>query len=348
MKITEVKYKYFKFRLPQYLINSKSVIQFKEVLLLTAEDEQNKLHYGEISPLNGFSFETIYDCMEELDKLIDREVIIGNEENILNEINNIEIYPSVKFGIEQILLSLKVKYEPGPLENKILTFPVIINGLIGMNDLSETIKNAEDYLNNNFTTIKIKIGRDNFAQDLEIVEKIKNRFGEKLNLRLDVNGKWAFDEAIYNIKKLQKNNIQFIEQPVSNYNDMLKLADEFGPIIVPDEIITSYEDAVATINSNKFKYIVLKPSIRIGVFDSIKIIELANSRKIKTIITSAYETIVGRNTLLFLASITDHNLAHGLNTELLGNEVIESKIDFRQPKISLILKNYFNTFKIIE
>ena len=131
-----------------------------------------------------------------------------------------------------------------------------------------------------------------------------------------------------------------MEQPVKDKNELLKLAKEFGQIIVPDECIETMKDAIELIDSGLLKFIVLKPTIRLGVFDTIKIIEYAISKNVNVIITSAFETAIGRSALLFLASITNHNFAHGLSTELIGKESINTVIDYSKSVIPFDIKNF--------
>ena len=72
-----------------------------------------------------------------------------------------------------------------------------------------------------------------------------------------------------------------------------------------------------------------------GIYDTIKIVELASENSINVIITSAYETVIGKAMLLYLASLTNHNYAHGLNTETLGVDIFDSSTNYNLPKINL-------------
>ncbi|MCB0752426.1 MAG: hypothetical protein KDC52_13215 [Ignavibacteriae bacterium] len=138
-----------------------------------------------------------------------------------------------------------------------------------------------------------------------------------------------------NIDKLEDYNIQYIEEPVNDKNELIELVKTIKIGIAPDESIENIKDAEELINLGNFNFIVLKPSIRMGIYDTIKIIELANENNINVIITSAYETAVGKEMLLYLASLTNHNYAHGLNTETLGIDIFDSSINYNLPKINL-------------
>ncbi len=348
MRIIALTYQIYKFPLSSDFTNSKQKIVNKEVIILKAKDDLNNYHFGEVSPLIEFSEETILDCINGLDTLINRKIVLGNVDEIKNKLKRNEIYPSVKFGIEQVLLSIELRYNSKIYSHKFKFSQVNINGVVGIKPQNETIKRVNELVNKNFKTIKLKIGRNNFSEDLEIIKTISEKYCDKVKIRLDVNGKWTYNEAKENFKILSQFNLQFIEQPVKELNDLEKLSAEFGQIIVPDECVETFEDAVKIIDSDKFNFIVLKPAIRIGIFDTLKIISIANSKNINVIITSSFETIIGRSALIFLASITNHSFAHGLSTELLGADTINANLEVNKPKILSDLNNYPITFEFLQ
>jgi len=340
MRITNLTYKNFNFLFSSSLTNSNQKFQHKETIILMAVDELNNIHYGEVSPLVGFSNEIIEDCKREIEDLINDSFFIDEISAIKSKLNNQNISPSLGFGIEQIVLSLELMYSSEFYAENYRFMDVVSNGLVGIKTLSQTLQEITHLIDNNFGTIKLKVGRDNFDEDFATVKSINDRFSSQIKLRLDVNGKWSYDEAMYNIKKLSPFNIEYIEQPVKEKNELITLAKEFGDIIVPDECIETMQDAIELIDSGLLKFIVLKPSIRFGLFGTIKITEHANSMNVNVIITSAFETIIGRSTLLFLASITNHTFAHGLSPELLGKENINADTDYSKSVIPFDIKTF--------
>ncbi|MCB9249597.1 MAG: hypothetical protein H6613_14150 [Ignavibacteriales bacterium] len=208
------------------------------------------------------------------------------------------------------------------------------NAIIGIDDDVNNLEKIQQFIKSRFDTIKLKVGSD-FDQELNLIKLINQRYGNSIKLRLDVNGNWNYAEAIENIHKLEEYNIQYIEQPVKDKNELIELAKTIKIDIAPDESIENIKDAEEFINFGNFNFIVLKPSIRMGIYDTIKIIELASENSINVIITSAYETVIGKAMLLYLASLTNHNYAHGLNTETLGVDIFDSSTNYNLPKINL-------------
>ena len=320
MKVVELKYKSFTFQLNQKFINSTQSLFQKEVIILKAKDEKGNIAFGEVSPLPGFSKENISDCKNRLElftfhhqKNFNNRVELEDELNIFNDI------PSLKFGFEQMAIGLM-------LQNELIFFNdsnsqrfLNINGSIGITSLTETEKQIEKILLSGISTLKLKVGRVNFEDDLSVITMIKKKFGKKTQLRLDVNGKWSYEEAKSNLRMLEQFELQYVEQPVKDKFELLELAKQSKIKIVPDESIQTIDDAIDFINNDLIDFIILKPSIRLGIFDTIKVLEIAKQKNTIPIITTSFETAIGRNMLLSLARMTEHNFAHGLGLEVLGD-----------------------------
>lgn len=330
MKIVELKYKQFTFPLKNQLINSKQTIQSKDVIILKAIDSSGENYFGEVPPLYGFSKETILDCKEVLDNFIQDKILLKNVSEIKTDLLSKIKLPSLLFGLESILFQMENKQIFQFEKSRVIKN----NALIGIDNDVNNLEKIQHFIKSGFDTIKLKVGSD-FAKELNLIKLIKQRFGNAIKLRLDVNGNWNYAEAIENIDKLEDYNIQYIEEPVNDKNELIELVKTIKIGIAPDESIENIKDAEELINLGNFNFIVLKPSIRMGIYDTIKIIELANENNINVIITSAYETAVGKEMLLYLASLTNHNYAHGLNTETLGIDIFDSSINDNLPKINL-------------
>lgn len=341
MRMRSLKYKKFTFPFKHPLKIYNKVFTQKETIILQAVDQNWKNHFGEVSPLPGFCGENLSDCEVELNRILNSDTW-ENTQLLKEQLTKIVKYPSLMFGIEQILFSVNQNNFINN-DEKII---VRNNGLIGIKSLAETINSIEQLVDKGFTTIKLKIGRSNFKDDHEILKTVYEKFGKEVKLRLDNNGSWNLSEAKEYIGELSKLNIEYLEQPVKSTTDLLDLAKTNKISIAADEAIENIDDAIKIINENSIKFLVLKPSIRIGLNDTIQIIDLANERGIKVIISSGFETAIGKNTLLFLTSLVNHDYVHGLNTELLGGEFIKSNIDYLSSPVEFKYSELFEFNKL--
>jgi o-succinylbenzoate synthase len=322
MIFSEIKYKKFHFNLANPIKTSGNSITQREVLIIKAISKSNGIFLGEVSPLPGFSKESINDCEKKLSELSkDGNIVLDKIKTFSKECVE---YPSLLFGLQQIIFSA----ESGIDKNFPKQKSINLNALVGINNETETLKRISEFVEQGFGTIKLKIGRHKFEDDYNIIEKINYEFGSKIKLRLDNNGSWDIKNAVEYVKRLSKFNIQYFEQPVHNIKDLLYLAKISEISIAADESVVNYNDAKNIIESDLIKFIVLKPSIRLGLFDSLRIIELANKANVSAIITTSFETAVARSSLLYLASTANHNLAHGLGINPIGGDLIKSNINY--------------------
>lgn len=342
MRFTDIKYKKYTFPLNPPIKNSFSTILQKDFLILRAKDNLGNYHYGEVSPLKGFSGENIEECEQNLRELISLKIFTDKIENLKLNLRSLVKFPSLLFGLEQLVLSVEQNKER---KNEIYEKNIKLNSLIGIKDFETTISELTKLIKLGYDTIKLKIGRDDFDDDLKVINAVNNKFGSSVELRLDNNGRWDYNEALRNIEKLDKFNIEFIEQPVMRTEELLKLAEVSKINIAADESLSNFGETKNILESGKIKYFVLKPSIRIGIYDAINIINLANKSGVKVIISSAFETVIGKLTLLNLASLTNHSFAHGLSTQNLGEDLFETIQKLNFPLIEISKVSFFPKFE---
>lgn len=341
MILSDIKYKRYKFNFNRHFSSSKQSIKQKEIIIISAKDPSGKIHYSEVGPLEGFSNDNIEACNYMLDTILSKvNFIDGNNYN--NIISEFIEFPALYFGFEQLILSLKLKNGKINLPSK----KININGLVGLEESRTALGKVDDLAKKKFSTVKLKVGRNSFDEDFLLIESIYSKFGDRIKLRLDNNGKWNYNDAELYLKELGKFNIEYIEQPVADLDELIELSKFSKVPFAADESIDNYEQAEKVIRNSNINFLVLKPSIRIGLFDTYRIIELAEQFETNVIITSAFETAIGRLTLLYLSALNNHNYAHGLNTELIGENYFKSAINYDSPVIIFNKKDLIPYFDL--
>ncbi len=172
------------------------------------------------------------------------------------------------------------------------------------------------------TTVKIKI--DNFISGAELVEETLNILpGTKI--RLDVNGSWSLDEALlylYDFHLRFGNVFEYIEQPCTSFDDLVKLKSEIPMKIALDESIRKNLDSDLSDLAKAGDVAIIKwaPS---GGFASAH--EIANTVCLPVVISSALDTGIGISHSLALAgSFENLDFACGLGTvALLESDICE-------------------------
>jgi o-succinylbenzoate synthase len=347
MIITEIKYKPFRIKLVKQFLSSNQTLSERKGFYLTVIDEFNNQSTGEVITLPGISGENLHESELEILKIMGQfkeKKLNLNFKTIKNEIQNLALFPSVQFGFEQALIGLMYKNKFAdfnkyfPVTKKVIN----VNAVIGLDSKVEIINQAKNYLEKGFTTFKVKVGRKNFSDDLHIIESLRKEFGFNFNLRIDVNGSWKLEDAIQYIKELKKYQIEFIEDPCSNLECLERIVKESPIPITVDQFIDSHSTLNRLINQNKFQFLVIKPIVLGSIFKLMDLIEAANQRKINLVISSGFESSLGRSMVVLISSLVNHSYAHGLATSSYfekSNQIDAHNIT--NGKIEFDLKNHF-------
>lgn len=343
MIIREFKFLPYNLKLKRPFVNSNFTITSRNGIIVKITDENGFVGFGDVAPLPGFSVETLEKCEVELNRIYYSIIAKGAKDepfNLSTELQSISYLPSLRFGIEQAIIALLAK------RKEITTFlhkdtVIKVNGVVGVGPKEKIFKAIDNLLANDFKTIKIKVGSKNFKDDIELIETISKRIDDSIKLRIDVNGKWNFEDAESAVNNLDKSKIELIEQPLDNINELVMLSD-LSPIpIAVDEIIKTGNDAKDLIEKSNIQHFVLKPSILGGVIETIGLIKSAETLNKKIIISSAFESVVGRSMIGLLASLITEDYAHGLNTaSFFENDLDSDAYPVSKGKIEFKYENY--------
>ena len=254
-------------------------------------------------------------------------------------------YPSMLFGLETALLDLQASHL-SPLTSHLLIdtafsrgeVGIPINGLVWMGNYEEMLQRMEEKLEKGFRCVKLKIGAIDFDKELDLIKKIRSRFSfHEVELRLDANGAFHYDEALYKLELLSQYNIHSIEQPIrqGQWAYMAELCRESPLPIALDEELIGVNDAEMKrhmLNVIKPRYIILKPSLHGGMMGCREWINIAKDMGIGSWITSALESNIGLNAIAqFASSIYGDNITmpQGLGTGQLFTDNIPMPLEIR-------------------
>ena len=231
-------------------------------------------------------------------------------------------FPSIQFGVEMAFQSLAS-------ENPFLLFPsaftntqksIPINGLVWMGEPSFMKEQIEEKLAQGFNCIKLKIGAIDFEKELTLLRFIRENYdSETIEIRVDANGGFTSEEALYKINQLSEFEIHSIEQPIpkNNTDRMSELCRTAPiPIALDEELIGVFSSAEkeALLQKIQPQYIILKPSLIGGFRGSKEWISLAEKYNIGWWITSALEGNIGLNAIAQWTFLQQNAMPQGLGT----------------------------------
>ena len=256
-------------------------------------------------------------------------------------------YPSMLFGLETAMMDVRSKNA----DRKGILFDtpfargeqgITINGLVWMGNHEEMLQRMEEKLKLGFRCVKLKVGAIDFDQELDLVKRIRERFSyHEVELRLDANGGFRPDEALYKLELLSQYAIHSIEQPIKQkqWAMMAELCRESPLPIALDEELIGISDPDAKrqmLRIIKPRYIVLKPSLHGGMMGCREWIEIAKDEGIGSWITSALESNIGLNAIAqFCSEVYGENIKmpQGLGTGQLFTDNIPMPLEIRGDKL---------------
>ena len=322
-------------------MTSRGVYTERRSWFVTVSDGE-RCGVGECAPLPDLSCDARPDYGEVLRGFCDRLEQTGEI-----PYEAMRDFPSMLFGLETAVLSLECSTPHSTLYNTAFSrgeVGIPINGLVWMGNYDEMLQRMEEKLEQGFGCVKLKIGAIDFDQELELVRRIRNRFSfHEVELRLDANGAFPFDEALYKLELLSQYNIHSIEQPIrqGQWAFMAKLCRESPlPIALDEELIGVNDREMKShlLTVIKPAYIVLKPSLHGGMAGCREWIAAAREQGVGSWITSALESNVGLNAIAqFCSSVygDDIRMPQGLGTGQLFTDNIPMPLEIRGDRLWL-------------
>jgi o-succinylbenzoate synthase len=293
---------------------------------------KDKVGVGECSIIPGLSPDFV--SFEQYEEKL-KEVCL-NINHYIEQQNELEVFPSIFFGLETALLDLKSE-NIGVFFDTYFTRKergIPMNGLVWMGSKEFMLQQIEEKLEQGFTCLKMKVGAIDFQQEIEILKGIRNRFSvDEIELRVDANGAFSVNDALVKLDQLSKFHLHSIEQPIKQgqIQEMADLCSKTPlPIALDEELIGVYgiENKRQLISQIKPQFIILKPSLHGGLKGSVEWIHIADNESIPWWMTSALESNVGLNAIAQFASTFNNTLPQGLGTGGLyvQNEPSEMKV----------------------
>ena len=187
-------------------------------------------------------------------------------------------------------------------------------------DLDEPEKmaaKAAEFVGRGFDTIKIKVGQGQEI-DLRRLEAIRQAIGYERKIRIDANQGWTPPLAIDTLKKMEKFQVQFVEQPVLA-SDLagLKAVHAVSPIpVMADEALFYPADAIKLIKAEACAYFNIKLMKAGGLLNMMKIAHLADAANMLCMVgcmidsrlgLTAAAHVVASNRNIVFADLDGHN-----------------------------------------
>lgn len=227
-----------------YKLSYKTLDYYESIIVSIILDDE-KVLYGEVTPLIGYTDETVEDVLKELQRV--QNFISGMDIQMGLKLLYKEVNISNSFALSAIIPPMEEYLSHyKKFENIVIHKKDLIYALKSEQSLGALKEEFERLIQDGYTTVKIKVGKS-LIKEIILIQSLASIDLGNLKIRFDANGGYSFEEAKIFLDKLEsiKDNVEYLEQPVERnaWDDLRKLlALKFTIPIMIDESIYSLED----------------------------------------------------------------------------------------------------------
>lgn len=224
--------------------------------------------WAEVSPLPGWSQETLFKSIEQLSA--GRSVVSP--------------FPSVAFGLSSLSTPLLSPFS--------LPIAALLRGTPG-----EMERQAEVALKAGYTHAKVKVGHLCPKEAERLIRSLLPHF----QLRIDVNREWHGDDSMEFFSHFPLGSFEWVEEPLAD----LKGLSVFPHPFALDESFRA-DPSLLDHPPPLFRALVIKPTLTGSVNHCAQVARKAHEKGIAVVISGAYESGVGTYHLALLAKRLQH------------------------------------------
>ena len=271
--------------------NARATWRTRTGLLLRLRDTDGRIGIGEASPLPGYSPDDLRACraaLQALPRPADWRPL-RSLDDIRSTCDTIGP-PAARFALESALIDLLGQALQLPaatlLAAECARSPhdrASLCALIGDPLAGERAQaQVERALDRGVSTVKVKIGRpDAFADELHWLAAVRERYGDALSIRLDVNRSWTLSQAASRLPELAALAPEYVEEPCP---EMWHLPAVPVPLAADESLIgASPERVEALLSQPSLAALVLKPMVLGGLLPCLALADRARAHGLQAV-----------------------------------------------------------------
>lgn len=327
--MTTKQYDIYKYDVPleQALTIGKTRLSRREGFLVRLRDEAGAQGWGEVSPLPGFSQESLEQALDQLKgaaadlvgQPLDVDSVLGGDRVPA------QYAPSVRFGLETACLALLEAsegvswWENGGLHGE---HALGICRLLRPDAPDQDLAAAEG-----FPSFKLKVGRGGLDAEIETVRDLAAALPQGATLRLDANRAWRVADAHAFCASITDLPVEYVEEPLADPAGWGSFAEGCEVPTAIDESLLATGVEILVKPGGPY-WVVLKPTLVGGLSGAMRLARFARSTGRQVVVSSMYETGVGfRAVTRLAATLQDPGVAAGLDTlRALAEDVVEEAV----------------------
>jgi L-Ala-D/L-Glu epimerase len=315
-----------------------------ETIVVKITCDNGKVGYGEAPPTHVITGETLASISYVIQDVV-KPALIGmsclNREQLFEKMNRLLVgNTSAKAAVDMAIYDCIAQQAGMSLTQYLGGYrsELETDYTVSVNSPEEMAQDAVGYVRDGFTTLKIKVGKDEINTDIKRIQAIREAVGQNVKIRLDANQGWEAKEAVLAIQKMEDLGlrIEFIEQPVKAHDVKgLKYVTENTTIpIMADESVFSIHDARVVLEQGAADLINIKLMKSGGIHEALNIAKLANAFGVTCMVGSMIESKIGITAAAHFAASQPNIAYYDFDAPLmLTGDLIQGGIQYEKSTI---------------
>jgi o-succinylbenzoate synthase len=278
---------------------------FYEGYLVEITTDDGIIGYGEAAPVPIITGDSMGSVEYELSLF--SKILINHEESPekLNELmkSYAKSSKASRAAIDMALYDIIGKRANMPLYKMIGNYrdKFATSYTVDLVNPAKAKSQAIDYMKLGIKIFKIKLG-SGFDEDYERVKTVRSVVGDN-EIYVDFNQSYDPKKAVKLANEIEKFDVSMIEQPVHalDIRGLRYVKNNTSIYVMADESAYTPEDAISLINLDAVDMINIKLMKSGGITDALKIVDIAEAAKIKTMVGCMVETKVANTAALNIA-----------------------------------------------
>ncbi|GAA0436450.1 L-Ala-D/L-Glu epimerase [Lentibacillus halophilus] len=316
-----------------------------ETIVVKVTCDNGVIGWGEAPPTEVITGDSVASIVEAINTMI-KPLLCGQSllqrEHVFAALSSSAVgNTSAKAAVDMALHDCLAQYAGMPLFQFLGGYRSVIetDDTVSVNHPGEMADDAQACINDGFTTLKVKVGRDDSQTDIKRIEAIREQVGPDPLIRLDANQGWQAKEAVRTIQKMETLglDIQCVEQPVVRHDlDGLRyVTAHTSPLIVADESVFSAYDAKRVLEARAVDMINIKLMKTGGIHEALKVATLADIYGVACMVGSMMETGMGITAAAHVAASQPNVTWYDLDAPLmLDGDTIDGGIEYNASHIT--------------
>ena len=193
-------------------------------------------------------------------------------------------------------------------------------------EVETRVKEAEDKVERGFKCFHIKVGEDGGTpeEDLAVVKAVREAVGSDVALVIDANSGWSTGTAIRMIRKMERDDLLYVEDPVSSLDEMAVIRKRVEVPICAHVFAAGSEQEALDVIKKEAADVMVVAHRNVGICGVKKAAAVAEAASIPVVLHSGFELGPALSVMVHLAASTPNCIyPNQLQYDLISDDIIK-------------------------